>query len=489
MKPSATKAAPRFRLTRNFAIVAGVVLLLVTVALSLLYRSWAIGQLRTEVEQSNVNVARLLANVLWEHQRPLLQSLTEADPGDLRDRPEIEPLAAVIGNLVRGAPVVKVKIYSLAGTTIFSTARSQIGEDKLQDEGVASALGGVVASELAHANTLSTFEGAIVDRDLLSSYVPIYRTDKSHDVAGVFEVYNDVTGFVGEINRVQIWLAVIGLGSAVLVYAALVAVVRHGDRLLLRQHQETVALTRSISRAEAASQAKSHFLAGMSHELRTPLNAVIGFAELIQGQTFGPINARYTDYVGEISNSGRALLGMIDSILDLAKLELGSVELKLADIDPGELVRESAAALRDRAKKAGVQLVVEAEPDLPLLTADIGKLRQALGHLLSNAVKFSHSGGDVRLSVGRADGGYCRFVIADHGIGMRPEDIPLAMAPFSQVDGTLARRYEGAGLGLSLATRFVELMGGSLTIDSAPNRGTTVTILVPGLRDARHRAA
>ncbi len=489
MKRRPVQAAPRFRLTRNFAIVAAIVLLLVATTLSLLYRGWAIRQLSAEVEQSNVNIARLLANVLWEHQRPLLEQLTAADPKTLRTRPEIGVLARTIGALVRDAPVVKVKIYGLDGMTIFSTARSQIGEDKMHDEGVASALRGTVASELAHANTLSTFEGAIVDRDLLSSYVPIYRDETVRDVAGVFEVYNDVTGFVGEINRVQIWLAVIGFGTAGLVYAALVALVRHGDRLLLRQHEETVALTRSISRAEAASQAKSHFLAGMSHELRTPLNAVIGFAELIQGQTFGPINARYSDYVGEIRNSGRQLLGMIDGILNLAQLELGSQELQNGDVDPGLLAREVAAGLEERARKAEIRLTLELEPGLPGLRTDGGKLRQALTHLLANAVKFSRHGGEVRLSVDQADDTRCRFVIADHGIGMRTEDFPLALAPLSQVDGSLARKYEGAGLGLSLATRYVELMGGSLTIDSAPDRGTTVTVLIPGIRVRQSAAA
>src|SRR6185369_13164068 len=120
MSRRTAKAAPRFRLTRNFAIVAGIVLLAVTSTLSLLYRRWAIEQLSAEVEQNNVNVARLLANVLWEHQRPLLEALTAADPKTLRQRPEIGALSEVIGGLVRDAPVVKVKIYGLDGMTIFS---------------------------------------------------------------------------------------------------------------------------------------------------------------------------------------------------------------------------------------------------------------------------------------------------------------------------------------------------------------------------------
>jgi signal transduction histidine kinase len=140
-------------------------------------------------------------------------------------------------------------------------------------------------------------------------------------------------------------------------------------------------------------------------------------------------------------------------------------------------------------QKAGIRLFVDLQPALPPLATDLGKLRQTLSHLLSNAVKFSRPGGEVHLAVSRANGGYCRFVVTDHGIGMRPEDIPLALAPFSQVDGTLARKYDGAGLGLSLATRFVELMGGTLTIDSAPDRGTTVTILVPGIREIEDQAA
>ena len=237
--------------------------------------------------------------------------------------------------------------------------------------------------------------------------------------------------------------------------------------------------------SEAASAAKSSFLANMSHELRTPLNAIIGFSEVLKGEMFGRLgHPKYLDYVNDIHNSGDHLLAVINNVLDFTKSEAGKLELTAEALDVAEIVGICAKIMRDQCDRAQLTLSI-AMPDAPLaIKADAAKLRQILLNLLSNAVKFTEPGGSVAVSVEAAEPGWMNLSVADTGIGMSPEDILIAMAPFGQVDSRLARRYEGTGLGLPLTNALVELHGGTLTIDSERGRGTTVTVMLPtGLRD------
>jgi signal transduction histidine kinase len=233
--------------------------------------------------------------------------------------------------------------------------------------------------------------------------------------------------------------------------------------------------------ANAANTAKSRFLANMSHELRTPLNAIIGFSEIIGGQMFGSIgNPKYLDYIDDVLRSGRHLLEIINSVLDLAKSESGKLGLRSEALDLGDIIRDCATMIRPQCKAAGL-LFQLAVPEAPLPAwGDPAKLRQIMLNLLSNAVKFNTPRGSVSL-VAQANvrTGMTEFGIADTGIGMSPDDVAIGLTPFGQVDGSLARRYEGTGLGLPLTKVLVELHGGTMTIDSEPGRGTLVTIGIP----------
>ncbi|PWC53996.1 hypothetical protein TSO221_09380 [Azospirillum sp. TSO22-1] len=245
-------------------------------------------------------------------------------------------------------------------------------------------------------------------------------------------------------------------------------------------------LIRARDAAEAADLAKSAFLATMSHELRTPLNAVIGFSQVIEMRLLGPDALdRYTEYATSIRQSGEHLLGIIDDILDISKIEAGSLQLGEAPVDVTDVLGQSLNLIAMQAGKRGVAVTLDLERDLPPLRVDELRLRQILVNLLSNAVKFSDTGGQVTVSARRADGGGFEFVVCDEGVGMAPEDIPKAMERFSQVDQSMARRHEGTGLGLPLTKRLVELHGGSLRIDSAPGEGTTVTVHLPAERVMR----
>jgi signal transduction histidine kinase len=478
LQQSQIPAPKRVRLTRNFALLSAIVLVAAALGLSLFYHRWAVQQMVAEAEQSNVMAARLLANDLRGENTTLLSRLRGLPADQLAAQPEISWLAERMTALVKDASIIRVKIYDDAGRTLFSTDRKQIGTDESDDGGVISARKGIVASEFDHANTIDAFEGTITDRDVISSYVPIYGANR--EVTGVFEVYDDVTSFVAAINHFTIWLVAMTIGVAALANGILIAIVGRGDRLLQRQHEKSLELTRNVARAEAANKAKSEFLANISHELRTPLNAIIGFSDLILQKAFGPLgDARYVSYIGDIHDAGEHLLGIINNILDLTKIELGRMALKNQEAEPRELLRITARMMEPALAGRGITLDIVVPDDVPKLSIDSAKLKQCLLNLLSNAIKFSPDNSRVVLACRRAGPGRFGFSVADQGIGMSAEDIPIALSPFGQVDSSLSRQYEGAGLGLALAQRFSELMGGTLEIDSMLGRGTTVTITVP----------
>jgi signal transduction histidine kinase len=258
----------------------------------------------------------------------------------------------------------------------------------------------------------------------------------------------------------------------------------------LMQHE--AALRRARDEAEGANRAKSEFLAMMSHELRTPLNAIIGFSEVMHDGLFGPLPARYLEYLKDINDSGQHLLQIISDILDMSKLDAGKATLSETVCDVPLIIKRCQRLMAHRAESGRVLIEAQLPPELPLLWADELKLRQIILNLLSNAVKFTRPGGRVivtayDLGPGDAHGGF-GIEIADSGIGMAAESIPLALSPFRQIDNRLDRKYEGTGLGLPLTKGLVELHGGALDITSQVDRGTTVTIRLPAAR-RRVRAA
>jgi PAS domain S-box-containing protein len=241
-------------------------------------------------------------------------------------------------------------------------------------------------------------------------------------------------------------------------------------------------LRQAKEQAETASRAKSEFLANMSHELRTPLNAILGFAEIIRDRLLGPITDRYAEYAQDIHSSGSHLLGIINDILDLSKVEAGRVDLVEEIVDLQTIIRSVVLLLRERVANAELTLKTELPDALLLLRADERKLKQILMNLLSNAVKFTPPGGEILVHA-RVEGERGVVIeVADNGIGIAPEDIERALSPFGQVDSRLSRRYEGTGLGLPLARALAELHGGTLTLESALGRGTIVRITLPADR-------
>jgi signal transduction histidine kinase len=242
-------------------------------------------------------------------------------------------------------------------------------------------------------------------------------------------------------------------------------------------------LVLSSERADAANLAKSQFLAQMSHELRTPLHAVIGFSELISHNVAPmPSAGMIAGYADDIMKSGRHLLELINSILDLSKVESGNASLVEQDVALRDVVRDSLVTVREQAAEAGVAVDTSLPEDLPVVHGDATKLRQIFINLLSNAVKFTQRDGTVTVSGRREPDNGIAVIFADTGIGMTGPELGVAMEPFGQVENSFSRSFEGTGLGLPLARRMTELHGGRLTVRSVKGVGTTVEVYFPASR-------
>jgi signal transduction histidine kinase len=310
-----------------------------------------------------------------------------------------------------------------------------------------------------------------------SAYVPIVVATSLDDVPSIARAYD--AGATDFIPKPLNWL-----------------VLNHRVRYILRASRAFEELRRNQDRliaakeaAEAANRAKSEFLANMSHELRTPLNAIIGFSGMMSDRMFGPLNERYAEYANIIGDSGRHLVAIITDILDLAKADADRLLLTEEQVEIAEVVELGSKIIADMARRAQIEFVSEIKKPLPAMIGDPAKLTQILVNLLSNAVKFTAPGGTVRLTIEQPLSQGITFRVEDTGIGMSPDQIPIALAPFGQVGNSLTRQHDGVGLGLPLTKRLVELHGGTIEIDSEPGKGTIASVHLPEERLCRTKRA
>jgi two-component system cell cycle sensor histidine kinase PleC len=262
----------------------------------------------------------------------------------------------------------------------------------------------------------------------------------------------------------------------------MIADLRQSRQKLEMQAQQMVELAEKYAeekdRAEEASRSKSAFLANISHELRTPLNAIIGFSEIMQSQMFGPLGSgKYREYCGDIHDSGTYLLGVINDVLDMSRIEAGRLPLEFEELALDEIVEESVRVVTSQAEAQGIAVVSKVEPGLRL-TADRRAVKQILINLLSNAVKFTPAGGRITIRAHKV-GGAVACSIEDTGIGIPRDALKRLGRPFEQVQNQFTRNHKGSGLGLAITRSLAELHGGAMRIRSQEGHGTIVSIRLP----------
>jgi signal transduction histidine kinase len=217
----------------------------------------------------------------------------------------------------------------------------------------------------------------------------------------------------------------------------------------------------------------------MSHELRTPLNAVIGYAELMTQQTQGPLLATYVEYSNFVLSAGRHLLDVIVQILDMSRIESGRMQLHLEQTDLASIIRACVLAVQVRFVRRRQELTVTIADDLPVTNVDSNAIKQTLLSFLSNASKFSADGGHAEVRSYRDTDGWIVVEVSDDGCGIKPENIGRAFEPFWQQDSSIARSHEGAGLGLAISKKLIELHGGMIALSSELGKGTTASFRLP----------
>jgi two-component system cell cycle sensor histidine kinase PleC len=296
-------------------------------------------------------------------------------------------------------------------------------------------------------------------------------------------------------------LSFVGIGFWVLMRALLMTNYRMRERMI-RLEQERGGLIDKLKtakedsdsarlRAETASRAKSAFLANMSHELRTPLNAILGFSEIINTTAMGPAAVeQYAEYGGYIHSSGGHLLSLINDILDLAKIEAGRLTLRETEIDLRALMDDTVRMMDNKAMAAGISLAIHMDRAFPNVYGDERALRQMLVNLASNAIKFTPPGGRVTAFANVLPDGSLSFGIDDTGVGIAPEEHGKVFESFGQGRHDAILADKGTGLGLPIVKGLAEAHGGSVMLNSVPNEGTRITIILPAYRArARLKAA
>jgi diguanylate cyclase (GGDEF)-like protein len=259
---------------------------------------------------------------------------------------------------------------------------------------------------------------------------------------------------------------------------------RKVDRALRKSEER---LSTALDTASKANHAKSDFLAVMSHELRTPMNAILGFGQLLDRPTFGDLNPRQHEYVSYILQAGKHLLNLINDLLDLSKIEAAQLHVTIDAVELAPLARRVAASLAPLAAENEIELALEMHDDLAA-AADATRLSQVLINLVSNAIKYGRPGGSVRVSDEMRADGWLRITVADNGIGIPPERQREVFEPFNRL-GAEFGRIEGSGIGLPIAKRLVEIMGGYLEFQSTPGVGSQFWIELPAYRPPATSAA
>jgi PAS domain S-box-containing protein len=298
----------------------------------------------------------------------------------------------------------------------------------------------------------------------------------SNGVASVLNDGREVLGRVREGGLIPLFMTVGRVADSTDKFCAVFRDISQWKRA----EQELIAAKRE---AEKSSSHKSDFLAKVSHEIRTPLNAIIGFAEVMADERFGPVgNQRYREYLKDIQASGAHLISLINDLLDLSKIEAGKLDLTFTSVDLNDIASQCVAIMQSQANRQRIIIRTSLAPHLPPVVADARSMRQIVLNLLSNSIKFTEPGGQVIVSTALSDGGEVTLRVRDTGVGMTETEVKTALEPFRQLATSSRAGSGGSGLGLPLTKALTEANRAGFAIKSAPNSGTLIEIVFPTTR-------
>jgi len=453
------------------------------------FKSVASEDLRELVQKNTEALAQGYVNSVWKKEYKTLEYLYSKDIQEWQQLKSFILFADVTRNYFKEMPVVKFMLYTPQGEYVLSDSDRLAGTKQFSDkEAFITLRNGDPVSEILWDQDFFQTNGEPTNGTLVRVYVPIESKERVRviidqnvqAIEGIIELYYDVSP---QWKKLQSFHMISMLGIVIIFFILIILLFfssKRAENIIGKQHEINLELTAAAATAEAENRDKSQFLANISHELRTPLNAIIGFSEIIKVDAESGLKPQYAEYVGDIHGSGVHLLSLINDILDFSKAEAGKLEMNIAELDVVKLVKNSMRFVMPNAEEGHVTLVEDLPAEHFILESDAKKLKQVLLNLLSNSVKFTEAGGQVKVSTWHTELDDAVYIkVQDTGIGIAPKDISRVMTPFGQVDSTLARKYEGTGLGLPLAKKFVEILGGRFTIESVEGQGTTVTIMLP----------
>ena len=462
----------------------------------------AIDDLMRQGQQHHITLTKIISNAIWPQVKFFISSDSEGiTKGQSKQDNQLHfmTLDASVIKLMNDTPVLKINIVDLQGRTIYATDPDEV--DKVMPDGYPGSTAAFTDkpnTELNFIDFIYTVKGLLKNRYVLSSYLPVHDP-VNNEIRAIFEIHADVTDTYQKIieSRNNFGIAIIAILG--LVYTALFLLVRRADIIIRRQANERERYLNEIEKinenldqnarelaiahdkAVEASTYKSQFLATMSHELRTPLNAIIGYSEMLTEDLSDTQHTQSIEDLNKIQNAGKHLLTVINEILDISKIEAGSINLHLEEFDVAEVIDGIASTIEPLARNGNNEFKLTCSGELGSICSDITRFRQILLNLLSNACKFTKDG-VVELNVQRTGHNDLEQIIctvSDTGIGISPHNIEKIFKPFQQADSSTTREHGGTGLGLTISKRFCELLGGSIYAQSELNKGTRFTINLP----------
>lgn len=487
-----------FQNLRNFSIISILIITLLALGIGSVFKRMIADDLFTLVEKNNASLAQSFANSVWRPHQSTITSLQSSESHEWLKNDDYIQMTKQAFKFFEDMPVVKVNIYLSDGTLLFSSDRSKILYQAEQTRDASTlfstnkVLQGETVAEVLHDSGFFTPSGKQREGVLVHTITPIANDAVSPIMAstaknivgtaysGMVEIFYDSTDAWNAIGWFQ-WTSTIGIIMLfILLLAALIFISRRSEAIIAKQHELNLELTATAAAAEAESRDKAQFLANISHELRTPLNAIIGFSQILEAELNTTISDTHNTYIRDIHSSGSHLLSLINDILDYSKAEAGKLELSLRETNLTKLIKNNMRVVFPRAEEAQITLAEDLPIEHIVINTDSKKLKQSLLNLLSNSVKFTPAGGEVRVSMWEnIMDNTISIEVSDTGIGIEQKNISKVLSPFGQVENNLDRKYEGTGLGLPLAKKFVEVMGGTFKIESEVGKGTAITLTFP----------